>query len=161
MSETTILRRMEARDIELVTQIQEATFEGRHGAATGFTGLQLTEELVRPWSRLWVIEEKGWVHGALIAWHVVDEIHLLNVAVAPGAQRRGLARRLVEGLLSYARDEGAVQIFLEVRVDNLPALALYEAFGFEVLNERKNYYGDGASAYEMRLAISQRPALTP
>ncbi len=160
MSETTILRRMEARDIESVTQIQEATFEGRLGAATGFSGLQLTEELVRPWSRLWVIEEKAWVHGALIAWHVVDESHLLHVAVAPAAQRRGQGRP-GGGPAELRRDEGAVQIFLEVRVDNLPALALYDAFGFEVLNERKNYYGDGASAFGCAWPSPQRPALTP
>jgi ribosomal-protein-alanine N-acetyltransferase len=144
---------MEARDIPTVAQIQEATFSGRLGAATGFTDLQLSEELVRPWSRLWVAEDAGAVRGALIAWHVVDEIHLLNVAVAPGAQRHGLGRSLVRGLIDYARESGVTQIFLEVRVDNLPALALYDAFGFEVLNERKNYYGDGASAYEMRLAL--------
>ncbi len=156
MNDGAVLRRMEARDVDSVVRIQEATFEGPHGAATGFTALQLGEELVRPWSRLWVVEDQGSVHGALISWHVVDEIHLLNVAVAPTAQRRGLGRRLMECLIEYGRDAGAVQIFLEVRVDNLPALALYEAFGFELLNERKNYYGDGASAYEMRLGISPR-----
>lgn len=75
------------------------------------------------------------------------EIH--TIAVDPEHQRRGLGRLLMEQLM-HAADSFDGQVFLEVRTDNAPAIAMYEAFGFVNQGVRRNYYQpSGADAYTM------------
>ena len=75
------------------------------------------------------------------------EIH--TIAVDPEHQRRGLGRLLMEQLM-HAADSFDGQVFLEVRTDNEPAIAMYEAFGFVNQGVRRNYYQpSGADAYTM------------
>jgi len=71
---------------------------------------------------------------------VVDEMHVMNVAVAPKARRRGLARRLLRFALRRAAIAGARTAFLELRAGNREALALYESLGFRPLSRRRAYY---------------------
>ena len=112
----------------------------------------LREELVRPWARLRAARgETGALLGYTLFWHVVDELHLLNVAVAVAARRRGIGRALMEDLLAYAREHAIVRVLLEVRASNGPALALYGSLGFERFNVRTGYYADGEDAVEMSL----------
>jgi len=74
------------------------------------------------------------------------EIH--TIGVDPSYQGRGIGRSMLEALLDVA--DGAA-IFLEVRTDNVPAIALYESVGFVRLGIRKRYYRiSGADAYTMR-----------
>jgi ribosomal-protein-alanine N-acetyltransferase len=74
------------------------------------------------------------------------EIH--TIGVDPSYQGRGIGRTMLEALLDVA--DGAA-IFLEVRTDNVPAIALYESVGFVRLGIRKRYYRiSGADAYTMR-----------
>lgn len=75
------------------------------------------------------------------------EIH--TIAVDPEHQRRGLGRLLMDQLM-HAADSFDGQVFLEVRTDNAPAIAMYEAFGFVNQGVRRNYYQpSGADAYTM------------
>jgi len=71
---------------------------------------------------------------------VLDEMHVMNVAVAPRARRRGLARRLVGFAVRRAAKAGARRALLELRVGNREALALYESLGFRLLSRRREYY---------------------
>src|SRR6185295_4203030 len=104
---------------------------------------QLREELARPWARVWVArDERRQAVGYLLFWHVVDEVHVINVAVAPASLRKGIGRALVEHLLSYARTNAASKILLEVRASNAAAIALYERAGFTRFNTRAQYYKD-------------------
>lgn len=112
----------------------------------------LREELVRPWSRVRAArDEAGALLGYMLFWHVVDELHLLNVAVAISSRRRGIGRALMGDLLAYARDHAVARILLEVRASNGPAVALYESLGFARFNVREGYYADGEDAIEMSL----------
>ena len=112
----------------------------------------LREELVRPWSRVRAArDEAGALLGYMLFWHVVDELHLLNVAVAISSRRRGIGRALMGDLLAYARDHAVARILLEVRASNGPAVALYESLGFARFNVRAGYYADGEDAIEMSL----------
>lgn len=73
------------------------------------------------------------------------EVH--TIGVDPDYQRHGIGRALMDRLLADAR--GAV--FLEVRTDNEPAIALYQSMGFVTVGLRKRYYrASGADAYTMR-----------
>lgn len=75
------------------------------------------------------------------------EIH--TIGVDPAHQGRGIGRALLDGLLAAADGIGATT-YLEVRVDNAPALALYRGVGFAVLGTRRRYYASGADAHTMR-----------
>lgn len=74
------------------------------------------------------------------------EIH--TIGVDPAYQGKGIGRQLLNRLIDYA--DGAT-IFLEVRTDNVPAIALYENAGFTRIGLRKRYYRvSGADAYTMK-----------
>lgn len=114
----------------------------------------LREELARTWARLRVARApSGDVAGYVLFWHVVDEIHLLNVAVDPAARRGGIGRTLVEAVIGYARAHAAAKILLEVRASNAAALALYDRLGFTRFNVRERYYSDGEDGIEMMLEL--------
>ncbi|NBX56818.1 MAG: ribosomal-protein-alanine N-acetyltransferase [Betaproteobacteria bacterium] len=76
----------------------------------------------------------------LVAMRGVDEVHLLNLTVAPAFQRQGLARLMLQALLDWARSRNARMIWLEVRASNQRAISLYRAHGFVPAGLRKNYY---------------------
>lgn len=72
--------------------------------------------------------------------HIIDEGHITNIAVGAPWRRRGVASRLLRALLDYAEQRGLRLLTLEVRPSNLPAITLYEAFGFRHAGTRRNYY---------------------
>ena len=82
----------------------------------------------------------GEVLGYLIAWFVLDEGEIANLAVVPSARRRGVARALLEEIISEAREAHLSRLFLEVRESNAAARALYAARGFEPVARRARYY---------------------
>lgn len=110
---------------------------------------QLREELVRAWARLRVAVVDDRVVGYLLSWHVVDEVHLLNVAVTADHRRQGLGEALVRSLIDDSVAGQAAKILLEVRASNAPAIMLYERLGFERFHVRSRYYADGEDGVEM------------
>jgi ribosomal-protein-alanine N-acetyltransferase len=118
---------------------------------------RLRHELARSWSRAWVARDEGGVAIAfLLAWHVADEIHVLNVATHPSHRRRGIARSLVDTAIDFARSIQATHVRLEVRRSNVGALRLYRAAGFHVLAIRRDYYPDREDAIDMDLLLDPR-----
>ncbi|MGH1491048.1 MAG: ribosomal protein S18-alanine N-acetyltransferase [Acidimicrobiales bacterium] len=97
--------------------------------------------------RYWLVAElDGRVVGFGGLLFAADEAHIMNLAVAPELQRRGIAALLVARLLAVAGDRGATAATLEVRASNLAALALYQRFGFDEAGRRPRYYPDGEDA---------------
>jgi ribosomal-protein-alanine N-acetyltransferase len=114
----------------------------------------LREELVRTWARLRAArDESGALLGYALFWHVVDELHLLNVAVAIPSRRQGIGRALMDDLIAYGRSHAVGRILLEVRAGNAAAIALYEQLGFTRFNVRERYYADDEDAIEMSLTL--------
>jgi [ribosomal protein S18]-alanine N-acetyltransferase len=112
------------------------------------------EELRRPWTRCWVAREDRRALAFLIAWHVADELHVLNVATCPAARRRGLATALMNRSLEYAQQQQVRLILLEVRRSNRAAIRLYRKLGFTAMGVRPRYYSDnGEDAVEMVLTL--------
>ena len=128
-------------------------------------GHKIDEEVARSWGHVWVarrgedsrIDDSPvranhlGVHGVLVTWLVADEIHVLTIAVSASLRRRGAAKALLEHAFAWLKPKGARKVFLEVRRDNDPAIALYRRLGFTVLNTRRAYYADGTDALEMML----------
>ena len=89
----------------------------------------------------------GGAQGELLGWAgvmvIADSAEILTVGVIPSARRRGIARQVLDGLLGEARRRGAVEAFLEVRVDNEAARALYARAGFAQVGLRRGYYDGG------------------
>ena len=82
----------------------------------------------------------GAMIGYIVAMPGVEEMHLLNVTVALACQGRGHARFMLDALYSHARMQGGRRLWLEVRVSNERARALYESQGYHVKGVRKGYY---------------------
>ena len=125
--------RMEAGDVEAV-----ASLEAEVSPAPWSVGV--FRDCLSAHYECWVFRLDEIV-GYLIVSLGPDEAHLLNIAVAPNRQRRGLGRQLLAKGLAIARQAGAERVFLEVRPSNIRARAIYEKAGFEFLSLRKKYYG--------------------
>ena len=78
--------------------------------------------------------------GYFVAMEGVDEVHLLNITVAPSFQGQGYGVLMLDALSVWARSRQAQWLWLEVRVGNARAMQVYERYGFRTVGERKNYY---------------------
>lgn len=107
-------------------------------------------------ARLLVAEHRGAVLGyALVLLRRTSvAARLYSLAVAPGASGAGLGHRLLQAAEAAARDAGKRTLRLEVRVDNGPAIRLYEAAGYRPIGRRDDYYEDGAAALRYERALS-------
>lgn len=104
------------------------------------------------WRKDAELNADGKASGELAAYFVtmpvVDELHLLNFAVAKTFQGQGLARRMMDFLLLRAVQQGMQSVLLEVRVSNQRAIHVYQQAGFTEIGRRKNYYPVSASQKE-------------
>ncbi len=98
------------------------------------------------------------VVGALVAWVVVDEIHIATLSVHPALRRRGVARAMLQTVLNAAGREGCISALLEVRAGNVAAQKVYESFGFEVVGRRPRYYQDNQED-ALLMTLSKIPAM--
>ena len=104
----------------------------------------------------------GTVVGYAGLWFDGDVCQVMTIGVAPVVQRQGVGTALLSALVDRSRELGASAVLLEVRVDNAPALALYERFGFEVLSRRRRYYQpEDVDAWTMRLALAPQEEPDP
>ena len=83
--------------------------------------------------------------GYFVAMKGVDEVHLLNITVAPAYQLQGWGRLMLDALALWSRGQGAQWLWLEVRASNAHAKALYMRYGFREVGLRKGYYPEGGT----------------
>lgn len=86
------------------------------------------------------LDDQGRCLGYCVAMPGFEEMHLLNITVAPAFRRRGHARAMLLRLADQARARGDRKLWLEVRLGNVEARRLYEALGFEAVGLRRGYY---------------------
>lgn len=147
-----LVREAEAGALPALQRLAEEAFPGQP--------FSVHEEVSRPWTRLWVLSVSDEPRAFLVGWHVADELHILNVATAPDARRRGYAAALLDVALEYAAEHRLRILLLEVRRSNEPAIALYRRFGFSIFGVRKKYYPDNdEDAVEMALAFDPATGL--
>jgi ribosomal-protein-alanine N-acetyltransferase len=104
----------------------------------------IERELEHAWSQVLLAQDglDGPVVGYIVFWLVHDEVHVLNVATALEARRRGVGRALMDVAEQEGRRRGARIATLEVRSSNVPAIALYRAIGYRQVGVRPNYYAE-------------------
>lgn len=90
--------------------------------------------------------------GYIITSKVVDELHILNIAVADNARRRGVGNGLIQRVFEIYTGE-LKYIYLEVRENNVPAINFYKKLSFKAVGSRKRYYPDGSDAILMTLFL--------
>ena len=88
--------------------------------------------------------------GCSVAWHIADEVQLLDLCVATQQRRQGIGRLLLQGVLAAGQAAGCTQTVLEVSRSNTAAISLYKQHGFEVVGQRQLYYSNGDDALLMR-----------
>lgn len=133
------IERMMKEDIDQVLAIEQESFSqpwSRNLFLSEFRSTAVSTLLV---ARL---EEHGVrrIVGYIVYWIVADEMHVLNLAVAPAYRRHGIAQNLVLNAIKRAFKKGAKRSFLEVRASNTAARKLYSNLGFTGSSIRRNYY---------------------
>ena len=128
------VREMNWRDVPEVLKIERISF------STPWSELAFLKEIYNPYSVTKVALLDGEVAGYICAGYLLDEGHILNLAVHPDLRRRNIATAVVEKVINELRMKGCRFLFLEVRVSNSSAIQFYERFGFQSVGYRKNYY---------------------
>ncbi len=134
-------RRALPEDVPRVMEIE------RDGFRHPWSRELIERELGHAWSQVLLACEPApgggeRVVGYVVFWLVHDEVHVLNVATAVEARRRGVGRALMAAAEGAGRARGARLSTLEVRRSNDPALALYRAIGYRQVGVRPNYYAE-------------------
>ncbi len=84
------------------------------------------------------------VAGYVVGWIVADQLHVANIAVSPGHQRRGIGNGMMTWLLEEAVRRGCTSSSLEVRESNQAARSMYGRLGYRSVAIRKGYYSNPA-----------------
>jgi [ribosomal protein S18]-alanine N-acetyltransferase len=127
----------------------------RHSFPTPWPRTTFEAELARDHARLIVATDRARIVGFCNFWIVVDEVHILAIAVQPDHRRAGVGKLLVTRALADGRAARCTVATLEVRRSNVPAIALYEAAGFTTIAVRARYYQDNQEdALVMRCDLS-------
>lgn len=129
-----MIRNMQEQDIADVAALEAQIFS-MPWSASGFADTLHREDVI-----FLVACEQDELLGYVGVYCTADEGEITNVAVAPAARRRGIARELLTELKHQLADRGVSRIVLEVRTSNEPAIRLYEQMGFAVLGTRRNFY---------------------
>lgn len=144
------MRPLTTGDLPVLERLERALFgPGAWSAAT------LADELAGP-GRTYVgaTLADGTLVGYAGLWFDGHDAQVMTVGTDVAHQGRGVGRRLLTALVAHARDVGAASVLLEVRVDNAPALHLYDTLGFERLGRRRGYYQpENVDAWTMRLPL--------
>ena len=130
------LRRLDLADLDAIEAIERVSYP------TPWSRSMFASELAKPGSISLGAYRAGELVGYLIISRYVDAWHVMNVAVAPGQRRLGVATALLERLFDATRDDVRRGYTLEVRVSNTDAIRLYERLGFRARGTRRGYYTD-------------------
>lgn len=130
------IRRFAPDDIESAVALERTT-----GFGTWTAGI-FRDELAGDNRCYLVAESETKLAGFAGLMVVGEEAHVTNLLVAPALRRRGVALRLLKGLVEEAAERGARHLTLEVRSKNQAARALYGRLGLAPVGVRKGYYGD-------------------
>lgn len=129
---------MEARDVDSVIKIEEQAYGSHHWSKESFLN-EINNELARYYT---LFNEENELVGYAGCWHILDEAHITNIAIAKNYRRKRYGEALLKRIIDDCYLEKVKYITLEVRVSNTPAINLYTKYGFSSFGTRKGYYQD-------------------
>ena len=126
---------------------------------TGWSADEFAKLLAMPGAKVVIASEYDEPAGFVLSRMVLDEAEIITICTRPVAQRRGVARSLLNHLFTDLLADGITQVFIEVAASNQAARALYDVSGFKQAGQRANYYkhADGS----MDDAIVMRRGFSP
>ena len=133
---TAVIRRAAVADLTEVAALEKLCYSDPWGASA-FAALPDNPAVYFAVARS---ASEGPLLGYAIAWHVIDEAELANLAVEPGSRRAGIGAQLLDATLENARRESVKRVYLEVRESNEAARRLYASREFSEVGRRKKYY---------------------
>ncbi len=131
-----IIRASRPDDLEAIHSLESRVF------ISGWTLDNLSRELAASFSRVLVADISGALVGYITAWIVSGEIQINRLAVLQEHRRRGIATRLVQGVIEACAIKAPFKVLLEVREKNIEARSFYSSLGFSESGLRKDYYRD-------------------
>ena len=146
------VRRLQAGDVPAVMVIEREIYP------FPWTDGNFTDSLIAGYDA-WALAADGVLIGYAVVMWIPDEVHLLNLSIAPGWQGQGIGRRFLGWLCDSTARRGALAMLLEVRPSNDRARRLYETSGFDTVGVRKRYYPSFNETREDALVM--RRALDP
>ena len=155
IDEAVVIRKAKKEDIPIVMYINKVSLPENYPE-------WFFEEHLERWGEAFYVAEVG---GKVVGYvmsrvefgapyvvegSIVKKGHIVSIAVLEGYRRRGIGRRLMENALRSLKEVyECKEVYLEVRVSNLPAIRLYEKLGFRKVRVIPMYYLDGEDAYLM------------
>ena len=137
-----MIRKGILEDIDHILRIETASFAGPWSRAS------FEAEFLKDFSHIFVFEDMSILVGYIIVWDMGSEGEILNFAVDDKFRHKHIASQLLEYIFNEAFSQKKTW-FLEVSVENIPALKLYEKYSFVKTGIIKNYYGYEKHAFRM------------
>ena len=129
-------------DLDIIFKIEKEIFK------EPWTKKSIHDELNKSKNKLNIIAEiDGKIIGYFFSHFFGKEAHILNLVIDIPFQHKGNGRIFLNKIINEHLND--VNVFLEVKRTNFPAINLYLSFGFQEINIRKQYYSDGEDAIEM------------
>lgn len=125
---------LQIEHIDELYQLEKASF------SEPWSQMMFIKELEKPQTYYFVAMEDEKIIGYAGMWVVMDEAHVMNIAVDQSKRRHGTGKRLLKTLLDKARQLDLIGLTLEVRAGNMPAISLYQSLGFFSVGQREDYY---------------------
>ena len=129
-----VIEDMKVEDLPEILSIESISF------TTPWSETLFYNEIFKTIAVSRVAKIDGKVVGYLCANVILDEGHILNLAVHPEFRRLAIASSLIKEMIDIMGERDCRSVFLEVRISNEQARIMYEKFGFTLLGTRKNYY---------------------
>lgn len=136
--ETVTIRNMEQQDVDGIINIEQQAYGDHHWSKSSFLS-EISNELARYYS---LFNSEGELCGYAGCWHILDEVHITNIAVSSNHRRKKYGEALLKRLIDDCYAAKIKYITLEVRVSNTAAINLYTKYGFSSFGIRKGYYQD-------------------
>jgi len=125
---------MAPADLDEVLAIEQVSFP------TPWTRKMFLEEMSNRNARLLVFRRGKAIAGYICFWEVLDEAHLMNIAVHPRHRSQGYGMSMMQVLENVSVRDGVKRVLLDVARRNVPARSLYKKCGFHSIGFRKKYY---------------------